>query len=64
MKSILIALALALLPLLLLPACVSISLPPSGDKMGNLGRVEVGIRYFPPINIDWFNPHIPNLKDK
>ena len=53
---------LALLPLLLLPACVSIPLPPSGDKMGNLGRVEVGIRYFPPVNIDWFNPQ--NLKDK
>ena len=55
---------LALLPLLLLTGCVSVPLPPSGEKMGRLGRVEVGIRYFPPVNIDWFNPQIPSLKDK
>lgn len=55
---------LALLPLLLLPACVSVPLPPSGEKMGSLGRVEVGIRYFPPVKIDWFDPQIPSLKDK
>lgn len=35
---------LALLPLLLLPACVSVPLP--------------------PVNIDWFDPQIPSLKDK
>lgn len=55
---------LALLPLLILPACVSVPLPPSGDKIGSLGRVEVGIRYFPPVTIDWFNPVLPTLKDK
>lgn len=55
---------LALLPLLLLPGCVSVPLPPSGEKMGSFGRLEVGIRYFPPLKIDWFDPQIPNLKDK
>lgn len=55
---------LLLLPLLLLPACVSVPLPPSGEKIGSLGRVEVGIRYFPPVMIDWFNPQISSLKDK
>lgn len=53
-----------LLLLLLLPACVSVPLPPSGEKIGSLGRLEVGVRYFPPLQMDWFNPEIPSLKDK
>lgn len=54
----------ALLLPLLLPSCVSLPLPPSGEKSGSLGRLETGVRYFPPVNLDWFNPEIPTLKDK
>ena len=48
----------------LLTSCVSIPIPPSGDKMGDYGRVQISlkIRYIPNDPIDWFNPIIPEPK--
>jgi hypothetical protein len=49
---------------LALTSCISIPIPPSGDKMGDYGRVEIGIkiRYIPNDKLDWFNPIIPQPK--
>ena len=55
---------LTLIVCLALTSCISIPIPPSGDKMGDYGRVEIGIkiRYIPNDQLDWFNPIIPQPK--
>jgi hypothetical protein len=48
---------------LALTSCISIPIPPSGDKMGDYGRVEIGIKIkYIPNEIDWFNPVLPQPK--
>jgi len=55
---------LTLFVCLALTSCISIPIPPSGDKMGDYGRVEIviKIRYIPNYQLDWFNPIIPQPK--
>lgn len=55
---------LAILLATILCSCVNIPIPPTGDKMGDYGRVEIGIkiRYIPNDQLDWFNPIIPQPK--
>jgi hypothetical protein len=44
--------------------CISIPIPPTGDRMGDFGRIQlsVSIKYFPQQKLDWFNPIIPQPK--
>jgi len=56
---------LMLLVCLALTSCVSVPIPPVGDKMGQYGKVQisVNVKYLPPEKqIDWFNPIIPQPK--
>lgn len=58
--------AFLILVVFLMSGCVSVPLPPTGDRMGDYGRIEVGLKfkYFPPNNtkLDWFNPIVPQPK--
>ena len=50
---------------LALTSCVSVPIPPIGDKIGEYGKVQisVNVKYLPPEKqIDWFNPIIPQPK--
>lgn len=50
---------------LLLSGCLSVPIPPTGERMGDYGRIEVGlkVKYFPPdTQLDWFNPVVPQPK--
>jgi starvation-inducible outer membrane lipoprotein len=58
-------LALAFAICFALTSCVSVPIPPVGDKIGEYGKVQisVNVKYLPPENqIDWFNPIIPQPK--
>jgi len=57
--------ALALIICFAFTSCVSIPLPPYGDKIGDYGKIQLSlnVKYFPPEQkIDWFNPIIPQPK--
>jgi hypothetical protein len=48
-----------------LTSCISIPIPPTGDKIGDYGSIQLSVRikYFPPQQkLDWFNPIIPQPK--
>jgi hypothetical protein len=50
---------------LALSSCVSVPIPPVGNKIGEYGKVQisVNVKYLPPEKqIDWFNPIIPQPK--
>ena len=46
--------------------CVSVPIPPTGDNMGKYGNVKISLKfqYLPaePVNMEWFNPIIPQPK--
>jgi len=46
--------------------CVSVPIPPTGDRIGEYGNVKISLKfqYIPaePVNMDWFNPVIPQPK--
>lgn len=45
--------SVAAILLLLLPGCVSIPLPPTGEGAGEWGRLEVAVRYIPNLSAAW-----------
>ena len=57
---------LLLLYILVVAGCVSVPIPPAGDRVGELGYVKVSLKfqYLPAEqpNFDWFNPIVPQPK--
>jgi hypothetical protein len=49
-----------------LTGCVSVPIPPTGDKAGDLGYIKISLKfqYLPKTqpDINWFNPIIPQPK--
>jgi len=51
--------------LLLIVGCISVPIPPVGDKIGDYGKIQISlaVKYIQPEKeIDWFNPIIPQPK--
>lgn len=61
-----ILLAFACLAMAFLTGCVSVPIPPTGDKAGDLGYIKISLKfqYLPKTqpDINWFNPIIPQPK--
>jgi len=49
-----------------LTGCVSVPIPPAGDKVGELGHIKISLKFqyisATQPDIDWFNPLIPQPK--
>jgi len=58
--------ALLLTVLLVIAGCVSVPIPPTGDRMGEYGNIKISLKfqYIPAVqpNLDWFNPVVPQPK--
>jgi len=55
-----------LLGLVFLTGCVSVPIPPTGNKIGELGYIKISLKfqYLPAVqpDINWFNPILPQPK--